>query len=862
MYRNDREVSPGNRRLKQWIESVWSDVGFASRILCKSPGFTAIAVGSLALAIGANTTIFSFANQLLFVRLPVPHPEQIRLFRLTAERHMAIHGFISGDGYPGDDGRLHFGPMPYPAYRQLRQQNRVLEDLVAFNEIPDVDISAAGPPEIGKVEVVSGNFYDQMQVKSQLGRLIGSSDDAALGSGAVAVISNRFWHREFGGARDVLGKSIRVNLATVTIVGVNPSGFRGPVDADTSAPEVFMPLSMVRALVPVPDAKNPFLKPDVASVEVMARVKPGISTATAQAALDTAFDTALRATATIKKGDTIPRLTLEDGSRGITTFLRTQMRPLYILLGLAGLVLLLACANIASLMLARASTRQREMSVRIALGARRQRILRQVLTESLLLSAIGGLAGLVLGFLSRNLIPLLMHTGWDGGELPIEFDWRVFGFACIVTIGTAVLSSVVPAWRFTRVEINTALKEGGQSASRRRKAWSGKVIVAFQISLSTLLVIGATFFLRTLFNLNAVDPGFRTQNLLLIDATPPRVAPSVLQSSTLHARLADTFAAIPGIEAVTYVNHPIGVNSPWLGQFQVEGTQQNSPDGLKFSPVAMVGPNFFSVMHIPILMGRGFSPQDTATSAPVAIINQRLAREFFPNTNPIGKRFFRGLGDKSGRWIEIIGVRADFHYGDMRDELSPVHFDLDVQSPASLSMTYVVQSRLPQADLIPALQRAAQQVDANLALNHVRTQQQQINASMQQERMFASLTAGFAILALALACVGIYGIMAYSVAQRTNEIGIRLALGAARTQIRTMVMREAGWLAIAGIISGIGVSAFLIWLVKSMLYGLRPSDPISFGASVLFLIGMALIAGWIPATRASGVDPMEALRRE
>jgi predicted permease len=862
MYRIDREFSPGNRSPKQWIESVWSDIGFAVRILCKSPGFTAIAVGSLALAIGANTTIFSFANQLLFVRLQVPHPEQIRLFRLTAERHMAIHGFISGDGYPSDDGRLHFGPMPYPAYRQLRQQNRVIEDLIAFNEIPDVDISAAGPPEIGKVEVVSGNFYDQMQVKPQLGRLIGSSDDAALGSGAVAVISNSFWHREFGGARDVLGKSIRVNLATVTIVGVNPSGFRGPVDADASAPEVFMPLSMVRALVPVPDAKNPFLKPDVASVEVMARVKPGISTATAQAALDKAFDTALRATATINKGDTIPRLTLEDGSRGITTFLRTQMRPLYILLGLAGLVLLLACANIASLMLARASTRQREMSVRIALGARRQRILRQVLTESLLLSAIGGLAGLVLGFVSRNLIPLLLHTGWDGGELPIGFDWRVFGFTCVVTIGSAVLSGVVPAWRSTRVEINAALKEGGQTASRRRKAWSGKAIVAFQISLSTLLVINATFFLRTLFNLNAVDPGFRTQNLLLIDATPPRVAPSVLQSSTLHSRLADTFEAIPGIEAVTYVNHPIGVNSPWLGQFQVEGTQQNSPDGLKFSPVAMVGPNFFSVMSIPILMGRGFSPQDTATSAPVAIINQRLAREFFPNTNPIGKRFFRGLGDKEGRWIEIIGVCADFHYGDMRDELSPVHFDLDVQSPASGSMTYVVQSRLPQADLIRALQRAAQQVDANLALNHVRTQQQQINASMQQERMFASLTAGFGILALALACVGIYGIMAYSVAQRTNEIGIRLALGAARTQIRTMVMRETGWLSIAGIISGIGVSVFLIRLVKSMLYGLRPSDPISFGVSVLFLMSMALIAGWIPATRASGVDPMEALRRE
>ena len=863
MYLIHREASRGTLSLRQWIGSIWSDIGFAVRILRKSPAFTTIAVGSLALAIGANTTIFSYANQLLFVRLRVPHPEQLRLVRMTADRHMAIHGLISGDGYPGSDGSLHFGPMPYPAYRQLCQQNRVLEDLVAFNEIPDVDISAAGPPVIGKVEVVTGNFYEQMQVKPPLGRPIEPADDAALGSGAVAVISNNFWRREFGGARDVLGKSIRVNLATVTIVGVNPPGFRGPVDADASAPEVFMPLSMVRALVPVPDAENPFLKPDVASVEVMARAKPGISTATAQAALEAAFNAVFRATATVNKGDTVPRLTLEDGSRGITTFTRTRMRPLYILLALAGLVLLLACANIANLMLARAAGRQREMSVRMALGARRQRILRQVLTESLLLSAIGGLAGLALGFVSRNLIPILMQTGWDGGELPIGFDWRVFGFTSAVTIGTAILSGVVPAWRSTRVEINAALKESAQTASRRRKAWSGKGIVAFQFSLSTLLVIGATFFLRTLFNLNAVDPGFRTKNLLLVDATPPRVDPHILQSSTLHSRLADAFAGVPGIEAVTYVNHPIGVNSPWLGQFQVESTQRSSPDGaLKFSPVAMVGPDFFSVMSIPILSGRGFSQQDRATSAPVAIVNQRLVREFFPNTNPIGKRFFRGLGDKPGRWIEIIGVCADFHYGDMRDELSPVHFDLDLQSPASGGMTYVVQSRLPSADLIRALQRAAERVDPNVALNHVRTQQQQIQATMQQERLFASLTAGFGILALALACVGIYGILAYSVAQRTNEIGIRLALGAARGDVRIMVMREAGSLAIAGVIGGLAIAVFLIRLVKSMLYGLESTDPLTFGASVLFLMATALIAGWIPARRASRVNPMEALRHE
>ncbi len=850
------------------IDALWADLLYAVRILRKSPGFTAIAVASLALAIGANTTIFSYANQMLFVRLDVPHPEQLRLFRLTGDDHIALRQIVGEDAYFGDDGQFHLGVFPYPAYRQLRRQNQVVEDIAAFTQIPDVDITAAGSPEAGKAELVSGNFYAQLQVKPQLGTPIEPGDDGAPGAGAVAVISDSFWHRKFGGDQDVIGKTIRVNRALVTVVGINPPGFRGPVSGDATAPEVFLPISMISVVVPVSGRPPTLTDPNNFCVQLMARARPGVSTATAQTALNAAFNAAFRGTAIMNKGETVPRLSLEDGSRGITSGMRGLLRPLYVLLGLAGLVLLLACANIANLMLARASFRQREMSVRMALGAGRARILRQVLTESLLLSAMGGVAGFVLGYASRNMIPWLMRTGWDGGELPVGFDWRVFGFTAAVTLLTGVVFGLVPALRSTRVEINSALQEGTRTASRRRKAWSGKAIVAFQVALSTLLVISAIFFLRTLWNLNSVDPGFRTKNLLLVDVTPPRTRNAASQPSNLHSRVANAFASVPGVQDVTYVNHPLGAASG-QGLFEIEGRQsaiftdpKKTGHEDELAMVSFVGPHFFSTMSIPILAGRGFTAEDTENSIPVSVVNQALARKFFPNSNPIGRRFFRGLGDKKTRWIEIIGICANVRYNDMRHAPPPVHFDLDLQRPAFGPMTYIIRSPIPPSTLLPALRRALQQVDPDLPLNNIRTQQQQIDAGMQQERMFASLTAGFGILALALACVGIYGIMAYTVSQRTNEIGIRLALGAARGQIRAMVLREAGGMAAAGVAGGLGVALLLLRLVRSMLYGLKPGDPLSLAGSALLLLGIALIAGWIPAARASKIEPMEALRHD
>lgn len=850
------------RRMSEWL----ADLIFAARLLRKSLGFSLITVASLGLAIGANTAIFSYANELLFVRLGVPHGEELRIFRLVTGSLDGISRDLyvgeDQDSYRDDSGHFHLGVFPYPTYKQLREQNHSLEDIFAFQQLSDIPIVATGAPQVAKVEVVSGNFYTQMQVKPQLGRFIGPADDRASEASAVAVISDAFWHRNYGGSPSVLGKVMRVGATPATIVGVNPPGFHGPDGAEITSPQVYLPLSMMPAIFPSSDpALCLLVAPQEFWLHLMARTKSSVSTSQAEAAMNVAFNAAFRSTASVGKGVTIPRLVLLDGSHGSTMARRMFMQPLYLLSTLAGLVLLLACANVATLMLARASFRQREMSVRIALGASRGRILQLALAESFMLSVVGGSAGMFLGYISRNLIPWLMRTGWDGGEMPVGFDWRIFAFTTVITLLTGTVFGILPAWRMTRTEINTALKERTQTTSRKRNAWSGKAIVCFQVALSTLLVMSAAFFLRTLANLNSVDPGFQTQSLLLFDISALEARYPDRKAAELHRHLEETLAAVPGVQSETMINTPLLADGQLSSVFQIRGTDLTNTNTQTME--SLVGPRFFSTMSIPIIAGRGFSSADTATSKPVSIINQALARELFPGTNPIGKHFRKGLrGADATRWIEIIGVCADTSYSDLRSSSQPVHFDLGLQSPSMPNtVSYIVRSPLRPDTLLPSLRHAVQQIDPDLPLTNIRTQQQQIAATMQQERMFASLTGGFGMLALALACVGIYGIMAYTVSQRTNEIGIRLALGAARGQVRGMILRETGSLAISGVVIGSVATLVLIRFAKAMLYGLSPNDPLTLGGSGFLLIVTALIAGWTPAYRASQVNPIESLRQ-
>jgi predicted permease len=855
----------------RWWDELSENLRYGFRILRKSPGFTSIAVTSLALAIGANTTIFSVANEMLLEHLGVPQPGQLRLLTLSGDAKVLIHMIWgNADEFPDRQHQnqlVRYDGFTYPIYQQLRANNHVLEDLFAFKSLGRVNVTVAGAAQPADAQLVSGNFYQQMQVQPALGRSILPSDDGAPGTGTVAVISDGFWSRAFGRSPAVLGKVIDVDMTPVTIVGVNSRSFSGAESVQQS-PDLFMPLSTMPLFrAPFGDAGPVLASTKLYWLQVMARARPGFSNEEARASLDVALAAAVRATTTIKKDDTLPHIMVEDGSKGLNYVAHQYAKPLYVLLVMVGAVLLMACANIANLMLARASARQREMSVRLALGAGRSRILRQVLTESLLLSFMGGLLGLLLGYLCRSALPHLIAKAWDYSEMEVLFNWKVFAFAATITIGTGILFGILPAWAATRTEPGTALKQSAQTASRRRHAWSGKGIVAFQIAVSTILIIAAWLFLRTLINLNNVDPGFAVDHLVLFEIDAPSLRYPAPKDVALHARLEVALSAVPGVEGVTASDAPLLVGMQMITGFHVEGTPEielsPSPEDMsKFPRAADVGTDFISVMKIPMVAGRAFTRQDTETSPQVAIINQTLANRFFPHQNPIGKRFRAGPKEKDTKWIEIVGVCADTRYDALRNNPPPMHFGLYRQQPEMGGLTYIVRTRMKAEAIVPSLRAAVQRIDPNLPLLDIRTQRQQIDADLQQERIFASLSTGFGLLALTLACVGIYGIMAYTVAQRTNEIGIRLALGARRGQVRGMVLRESGWLAVAGVAIGILVALGLGRLVESLLYGVKATDPLSILGAALLLLGVALSSGWIPARRASRLEPMDALRHE
>ena len=838
------------------FSALSQDLRYGVRVLGKSRGFTAIAVASLALAIGANTTIFSVAKIMVYDRLNVPHAEQLRMLYWQSAGHSVVHR-LWGEFRPAPGGGSKSSSFSYPVYRELSAHNQAMQDLFAFQE-DGMNATIHGTARRVRVEMVSGNYYSGLGVRPQLGRPIQPSDETVQGPGTVVIISEGIWERDFGRSPLVLGQTITVNQSAMTIVGVNPRGFTGADDTQVS-PDVFLPLSMQPVVDP--KGKKSYLEdPGEWWVKIMGRVKPNVTDSQPEAVLSSQLQAAVRGTMPVKPGETIPRLLISDGGRGNHLSENEFQKPAFVLMTFTGLVLLLACANIANLMLARGAQRQREMSVRLALGAGRARILRQLLTESLLLAAAGGLAGLLIGYLGRNAIPRLLTNAWETSDLNVHFDWRVFGFTAAVTVVTGLLFGLAPAWMAARAELSSSLKESTQTTTRRRKAMGGKAIVTFQIALSTLLVVGAGLFLRTLFALQSVDAGFRTDHLILFSINPPATRYDKGKDVQLHMRLEEDFAAIAGVQALTTAATPYISNSMSNDTFLLPD-EKFDPNKQQAEDVNTVGNSFFATMGIPIVAGRAFNAQDTATSAKVAIINQSLARKRFPNVNPIGMEIRDGDVPESfaGR---IVGICADTRYTSLRDEPPPQFFMLNRQQSDVGGLTYALRSSLEPAALAPALREAVRKIDRDLPIVDIRTQQDQIDSTMQKERIFASLTAGFGLLALALACVGIYGIMAYSVANRRNEIGIRLALGAQPRQVRGMILRESTWLAVAGIVVGVGAALLLTRLVKSMLYAIQPYDPTTMTAVILVLLAVALAASWIPARRAAGVQPMEALRHE
>ncbi len=842
-----------------FFENLSRDLGYALRMLRKSPGFAAIAIGSLALGIGANTAIFSIAKQVLLDRLNVPHPAELRLFAWRSARKSVVHSsWGDWDKTPNGVTSTSFS---YPVYQLMRKQNHQLADLFAFKNLGRMNVTVDGEAEVVQGDLVSGNFYQQMGVEPQLGRAIGPADDEKPGASPVATISDGYWTRRFNRSPAVIGKTILVNLVNVTVVGVNPKAFTGAKGAQSS-PEIFLPFSMQPLIQPDSRETSLLTSDRLWWVQIMARAKPGVDEGKVRAALDVALKSAVWAAMTVKPDESVPDLILTDGSRGMNEASRQMSRPLFVLMSLVGLVVLLACANMANLLLARSAARQREMSVRMALGAGRPRILRQVLTESLLLAVLGGLVGLLVGYFGRNAILSMLSSPAEPMVLPAGLDWGVFAFNAALSLATGILFGVAPAWQATRTQVSSALKENAQTTTRRRRGLANRAIVGFQVALSTLLVVVAGFFLRTVINLNRVDPGFDPRNIVLFELRPPQTEYPGAKEAALFRQIVERLSAVPGVESVSPTSVaplsrsyesddfvPVGVKA-------APGTEQDADN-------TTVGDRYFATFRIPMVAGRDFAPTDTETSPRVAIVNRALVKQFFPNVDPVGKSFTTS-GPKDQKLVyQIVGVCADTRYGSLREDPPPV-FYLDYRQAPEIDwgMTFAVKTRSARAGITPSLRRAVQSVDQNLPLTDVRTQEEQIDELLMNERIFADLSTGFGILALVLACIGIYGLMAYSVSRRTNEIGIRMALGARSEQVLRMVLSEAVWMTAVGLAIGLGVAVALGRVIASQLYGLKAWDPPTLVASAALLILVALGATWVPAHRAASVDPVAALKAE
>lgn len=846
----------------RWIDEVRDDLRFALRMMRKSPGFTAIATLSLSLAIGANAAIFSLAKSVLYDRLNVPHPRHLLMFQWIGDDKKAVHN-IWGDFDEAPNGGTKSHSFPFPVYLEMAKHPAGLVSLAAFKE-NGMNATVRGVARRVDVSMVTGNYYSTIEVKPQLGRALQPSDDTVQSTGGAVVISDSLWAREFDRSPQALGQVITLNQQQMTIVGVNPKGFTGTKSALSPA-DLFVPLSMEPMLQMRRSKRNNLEDANSWWVNIVGRIAPGTKIETAEAGTKVQFEAAVKSLVTIGKGETIPVLHLEDGSRGLHWTDGTFKKPVYVLLSLTGFVLLLACANVANLLLSRGAQRQREMSVRMALGAGRIRVARQLLTESLLLAALGGCGGLLLGYLCRNALPMLMKDPWEDFSVRVSFDWGVFACTSVVVLLTGILFGLAPAWFAARTQVSSSLKEFAQTTTRRRRGLSGKSLVGLQIALSTLLVVGAGLFLRTLTSLSTQNFGFNTDHLILFDINPPAARYFDGKDVLLHAELERRIAVLPGVEHVSPAALPYLAQTMTNTDFLPEGEKydKNKRQAEFFN---VVGNDFFATMGIPIIAGRGFGPQDTASSEKVAVINQALAKKRFLNQNPIGKQFSTSTDDDGGKekqvWYRIVGICADNTYASLRDE-PPAQFMIPfVQQKEVDGMTYEVRTRLAPASMAPLLLRTVQSLDRDLPVTSLRTQKEQINATLQVERTLAALTAGFGLLALALACVGIYGVMAFTVAQRTNEIGIRLALGALPRQVRRMILGESTTLAVVGIVVGAGGALALARLVRTMLYGVQFYDPATLAGCVALLLGVALAAAWIPARRAAGVQPMEALRHE
>jgi len=817
-------------------EALLQDLRYALRALRSTPIFAAVAILSLALGIGANTAIFSLINSLILKSLPVTHPEQ--LLQVTRGK----------DDY-----------YTNTIWEQVRDRQDVFSALFAYSG-DRVNLAAGGEARYADLSYVSGQFFDTLGLRAIRGRTLTTADDKR-GCPGTAVLGNGFWQKEYAGRADVIGKTISLDNHPFEIVGVLQPGFTG-VDVGTAI-DLYVPVcseKIIRGNNSVLDERTWWW------MKIIGR--PSVSPAQATARLKTLAPEIFKATLPPNMkpenqaeylNNTFDAIPVANGISGLRT---EYQRALTILLVITGLVLLIACANVANLLLARSAARQREIAIRIALGLRRGRLMRQLLTESLVLSLTGAALGILFAQWGARLLIRFLSTTNDHVSLDLTIDLRVLAFTAGVAILTGLLFGLAPAWKGTRVDPQSAMKANARGVIEGSKFGLGKALVVTQVALSLLLVVGAGLMLTTFFKLETIDAGFERNHILLasVDLRSGHYSPE--REGAVLQEMLGRLRALPGVRAASASAITPISGWRWSQDLQIDGYTAKSREDTNVW-LNRVSDRFFETLGTGLLAGRDFNAHDTLQSLQVVIVNQTLARKFFAGQNPIGRRIRLEEGSKLSDPIEIIGVVHDAKYRELRDEIPPTAYLPAIQGPF-LMLPVTLELRIaagPPTALIPGVKSAVAEVNRDVSLQFT-TLATQIDESLTRERLLATLSAFFGALALLLATIGLYGVMSYNVARRRNEIGIRMALGAEQTKVLNMVLREVAILIGVGLTIGLVAALATTRFVASFLYGIKSTDPLTLSVSAGVLAIVATIAGYLPARRASRLDPMAALREE